>query len=126
MRMSNYVRTGVVTALALAAVGAAIAQAATSNLTINIHNSAGPHGRIDGKLTSTDSSCVKGTFVKLHYDVPRGGRHFIADGGDKADQHGKWVVNFENAIPPGKYYASVSKSGACPAVKTTIVKVTPP
>jgi hypothetical protein len=113
-------------AVALMGVGAALALAASSNLTIASHGEQGPNGRFNGFLTSTDSSCVKGTFVKLHYDVPGGGRHFIADGGDNADRHGKWIVRFENAIPPGKYYASVHKDGACPSVRTTVVKVTPP
>jgi hypothetical protein len=107
-------------------VAAAVADAATSNLTIKTKNPQGPNARINGDLTSSDPSCVEGTRVKLHFDAPGAPKHFSVVGTDKARKSGRWKVGFGLQIPPGKYYASVAKDGVCPAVKTTTIKVTPP
>ena len=126
MRVSKRMRLTIAAALAVASLTAAVAYAANSNLTINAKNPQGPNARINGDLTSSDPFCVEGAKVKLHFDAPGAPRHFSVVGTDKADKHGRWVVRFGNAIPPGKYYASVSKDGVCPAVKTTKVTISKP
>lgn len=124
MRLSKAIALAAV--LVGAAAAASFALAANSNLSIASHSEQGPNPRFNGVLSSDSSSCVKGTKVKLHFDKPGGGKHFKTVATDTADKHGKWVVRFEIAIPIGSYYASVGKDGACPAVKTTVVKISTP
>jgi len=113
-------------AVAVGAVAASGAWAATSSLTIQEVNPGGPNAAFRGVLSSSSSSCVEGSKVKLRYDAPGGGTHYVGAGSDQADKHGKWTVGFGAAIPPGRYYAKVGKEGPCPAVRTSVVKVAHP
>lgn len=124
MRRINLLALSVVVACAALVPTLASAGSISSHLTIATHNEAGPGGYLDGKLTSTKASCVKGETVKLKWDAPGAPTSYAVVATDTTNKSGKWRIDGPSGtVPSGKYFAKVAQDGACPAVKTSKITV---
>jgi hypothetical protein len=73
-----------------------------------------------GKLVSKRQSCLANRRVKMFRE--RNGKK-IKLGSDKSNASGKWKIPVGKNLPPGTYYATVSKRGNCKGDKSSTLPV---
>jgi hypothetical protein len=112
------IRRALIAALAIAAVLATSAAAASSFRTTVIVSLKFP--AFHGKLASPKHGCIKDRKVKLFRS--RSGPDKLL-GTDKSEDNGRWSIPIGNRLTSGAYYAKAVARGHCRAGKSKLIPV---